>query len=257
MPGSGLIFAVLIVMWVAYLVPKFAAHRRQDEPELEADRFPVSTTVIRRTSDPFAEENNPDLEVSTPFTRAAARHEVRQSHRLAARRRLRVVLVLLGATLVTAVLAGIGHLGPISVGWGAVAVPAGLLAAFLGVARFSVVSLNKALDVRMRRIEAGWDEPTTSFEVPAQWQQPGDDHEHSIELSEPVIDTGSLWEPIPVTAPTYVSKPMVPRTVRTIDLSMPESHAPDRAPVVAERRDAEVPVVEETLSVERPRAVGE
>jgi hypothetical protein len=47
------------------------------------------------------------------------------------------------------------------------------------------------------------------------------DHEHSIELSVPIVPVGSLWDPIPITRPTYVSKPLASRTVRTIDLSAP------------------------------------
>jgi hypothetical protein len=37
---------------------------------------------------------------------------------------------------------------------------------------------------------------------------------------EPVeTDDGSLWDPLPLTLPTYVSKPAARRTVRTIDLT--------------------------------------
>ena len=45
-------------------------------------------------------------------------------------------------------------------------------------------------------------------------------HEFSVDLTAPET-TGPLWDPIPVIALTYVSKPLVPRTVRTIDLSAP------------------------------------
>jgi hypothetical protein len=40
-------------------------------------------------------------------------------------------------------------------------------------------------------------------------------------LSSKPADTGSLWDPLPVTLPTYVSKPRATRSVRTIDLSAP------------------------------------
>ncbi len=36
-----------------------------------------------------------------------------------------------------------------------------------------------------------------------------------------VEHTGRLWDPVPITTATYVSKPLAPRTVRTIDLSGP------------------------------------
>ena len=38
---------------------------------------------------------------------------------------------------------------------------------------------------------------------------------------EPTTDAGSLWDPLPVTLPTYVSKPRANRSVRTIDLQAP------------------------------------
>ena len=37
----------------------------------------------------------------------------------------------------------------------------------------------------------------------------------------PTEDGGSLWDPLPVTLPTYVTKPKAKRTVRTIDLGEP------------------------------------
>ena len=39
--------------------------------------------------------------------------------------------------------------------------------------------------------------------------------------SIPTDDGGSLWDPLPVTLPTYVTKPQAKRTVRTIDLGEP------------------------------------
>ena len=47
---------------------------------------------------------------------------------------------------------------------------------------------------------------------------------------------GVLWDPVPITMPTYVSKPLAPRTVRTIDLSGPDvtSSARQQHPVTAD-----------------------
>ena len=63
-----------------------------------------------------------------------------------------------------------------------------------------------------------------------------DVHEVSVELTGPVESTGSLWDPIPITAPTYVSQPLAPRTVRTIDLSAPVASG-SVVPVTADRPD--------------------
>lgn len=259
--GSGLIFAILVVGWLAYLIP-WLASRRETAPDELTDRFADSMTVLKRSSDPLStESHDPLLEVSTPLTRSAGIHEVRESYRLAARRRLRVVLTLLSATLVGAALFALQPIPAVAVPWWVPVVPAGLLVVFLVIARFSVVSLNRVLDARMRRLTEGWQNQTIAIDLgPLRQPQQVDEAEHSIELSGPIESTGSLWDPIPVTAPTYVSTPMVPRTVRTIDLSMPALRAPDTTPVTAEAKDREVPVTEETLPVdsdEYRRAVGE
>ena len=46
---------------------------------------------------------------------------------------------------------------------------------------------------------------------------------------------GSLWDPIPVTPTTYVSRPLLPRSVRTIDLAAPVASSELGVPVTAER----------------------
>ncbi|MGA4669105.1 hypothetical protein ACPCG0_04775 [Propionibacteriaceae bacterium Y1923] len=259
--GSGLIFAILVVGWLAYLIP-WLASRRETVPGETTDRFAESMTVLKRSSDPLStESHDPLLEVSTPLTRSAGVHEIRESHRLAARRRLRVVLVLLAALLVTVGLFAFQPIPAVRVAWWVPVIPAGLLAAFLVVARFSVISLNKVLDARMEQLTRGWQNETIALDVaPLRQAAQPEGVEHSIELSGPIEPTGSLWDPIPVTAPTYVSRPMVPRTVRTIDLAMPALQAPDTTPVTAEPIDSDVPVTEETLSVDSDdyrRAVGE
>jgi hypothetical protein len=67
--------------------------------------------------------------------------------------------------------------------------------------------------------------------------------------------TGGLWDPLPITMPTYVSKPLAPRTVRTIDLSSPELSLPIRSdgPVTADRPMPQpVPQPDQVVEVARP-----
>ena len=75
--------------------------------------------------------------------------------------------------------------------------------------------------------------------------------------------TGALWEPIPVTPATYVSQPLLPRTVRTIDLSAPVAAS---APVVptadnpaeaVQEKDASDEHTADIIAEFRPRAIGE
>lgn len=248
---TGLIFVVIALGWLAYLVPSFVA--RRDGVDLEAmdplERFGETARIIAPSTAVV------DSSVSTPLTRRAARAEIRDTARRAARRRRSVVLALAGLTAFT--VAGAAFDAAI---WWTPLVPAVLLVAFLVVARFSVVRLNAQLDARLTELETDWRDETISFEVPAGLRNLGvsnDSTELSIEISAPIEGlTGGLWGPIPVTVPTYVSKPMVPRTVRTIDLSAPAPVATSNAPVVAEAREQDQ-MTGNGDEQEQRRAVGE
>jgi hypothetical protein len=68
-------------------------------------------------------------------------------------------------------------------------------------------------------------------------------------VAVPTADGGSLWDPLPVTLPTYVTKPKARRTVRTIDLSEPNTWASGRT-------EEDARLVAETATAE-PEAAGE
>lgn len=42
--------------------------------------------------------------------------------------------------------------------------------------------------------------------------------ERIMAVSLPTADGGSLWDPLPITLPTYVDKPIAARTIRKIEL---------------------------------------
>lgn len=234
---SGPVFGVVAVIWLIYLIPLFL-HRRDNglmddiEP---GEPFSASVTIVRKGSGVETAEAGV-ASVSTPLNRRAALRELADLDRAAARRRRRVLGFLALVTL-TVVGFGIVDLLP----WWSVAIPATLTAAFLVVARFSVRSMRQDLDARALLVRGGADadEPTISFAVTdEQLDLDVDlDAEHSVELSVPIETTGSLWDPIPITAPTYVSRPLAPRTVRTIDLSAPVPAQPV-LPVTADHPDA-------------------
>ncbi|MDP9444079.1 MAG: hypothetical protein M3P83_06915, partial [Actinomycetota bacterium] len=75
----------------------------------------------------------------------------------------------------------------------------------------------------------GDDEPTVVFDL----AQPS-----RIAVAVETADGGTLWDPVPVTLPTYVSKPRAPRTIRTIDLGQPVVARTDRT---ARAADAPAP----------------
>ena len=253
---SGPVFGVVAVIWLIYLIPLFL-HRRDnglmDDVE-PGEPFLASVTIVRKGSGVETAEAGV-ASVSTPLNRRAALRELADVDRSAARRRRRVLGFLALGTLTVG---GFCFVGMIP--WWSVAVPAGLLVLFLVVARFSVRAMRRDLDARAQVIRGGddVDEPTIAFMVDE--QQPELEMEHSVELSVPIETTGSLWDPIPIPAQTYVSRPLAPRTVRTIDLSAPVPAQP-ALPITAERPDVVAgPVEADDAGVpdaDLRRAVGE
>ena len=102
----------------------------------------------------------------------------------------------------------------------AAAIPGGLLLIFIVVARISVPSMRMSLDARYRTIRRGGDEQTIFLNRP-EVSAASAGQAAKAEKAEAKA-SGALWDPVPITMPTYVSKPLAPRTVRTIDLSGPE-----------------------------------
>jgi hypothetical protein len=93
-------------------------------------------------------------------------------------------------------------------GWAYAAIPGGLLVAWLVACRLMV------------RRERAW-QPTAYSEfldeVVDEVRDPQTPEAVTPDASTPPRDP-KLWDPVPVTLPTYVSKPPARRSVRTIDL---------------------------------------
>lgn len=228
-----MIFAAIAIAWLAYLVPHFV-RRRDDElvgAEVDpAERFADSVRIVRHGTAPLLNQDLGEIssyEVSTPLTRRAAINDLRRLEQVAASRRRRVLLALLALVTATVVAAATGLTS-----WWPVAVPGGLLVAFVVVARFSVQVMRRDLDARYAAIRRGSDESTVLLSRRQVAQAAG----KAAEPAKVTTSTGALWDPIPVTMPTYVSKPLAPRTVRTIDLSGPgvTATAPQQPPVTAD-----------------------
>lgn len=240
---TGVIFAIIAAFWLVYLVPYYLHHRGDtfEDGEVDIPFTPTAVTIVR-SGESLARAEEGAAEVSTPLTRRAQLRELRLIDEHAAQRRRRVLIFLLLVQLVVAVLAWFG----IGAWWGTT-IPAGLLALFLVVARFSVRAMRADLNRRAEQIRGSRDEDTVAIALS---DSDVADHEHSVEISVPVRPIGSLWDPIPITRPTYVSTPLAPRTVRTIDLSAPVAATP-AVPVLAA-----TPSDEPTEVVEGDREVG-
>jgi hypothetical protein len=237
---TGVIFAAIAIAWLAYLVPHFV-RRGADEPEAEpdpADRFSDNVHIVRNGTAPLLDQDLEPIaeyEVSTPLTRRAAIADLRRLDRLAATRRRRV---LLGLLAVLSAVIGVCAMGWLP--WWSVAVPGGLLLVFVGVSRVSVRMMRRHLDERYHGIVTGGHEKTVFLARKKTDQESGQSKPtgQSSPAEEPKSVSGTLWEAVPITMPTYVSKPLAPRTVRTIDLSGPDVTSSARHPVTADAPEA-------------------
>lgn len=260
---TGLIYGGIVVLWLCYLVP--LALRRYDDASRarSVERFSTAMRVLGR------EERRVPAGSTRLRTRAAARQ--------AAQRRRRVLLVLL---VLTGAVAGVCLAGLTP--WWAMAAPAVLVVGFLVLARVHVTQVRgrtweqqlvTALNADAARlVELVGDEPdnapivvldTVAAGAPA--TSPDDqpaEHQQLMAAAVVTSDGGSLWDPVPVTLPTYVSKPRATRSVRTVDLGGPGAWTSGRLTAeqsqqVREAEPAQAGAAQAGREVEPARAVGD
>ena len=235
-----MIFVALFVGWAIYLIPKFM----RDHEELATTRslqdFSARLRVFAATRN-VARQNllgvdDPTVEISMDEIQKALRDvaatkpvklPTRAAAKKAAKRRRRVLLVLLTLTSSVSGLAVAG-IGPI---W-TPAIPAVFVLLFMITARRSVRRMKKA----RKAVTA----PVAADRVPAQSEgvarsaspAPIITHETDVEVAliarieaDNAADTDAaaaadrLWDPVPVTLPTYLDKPAARRTVMSIELN--------------------------------------
>jgi hypothetical protein len=168
-----------------------------------ARREPVNRRNARLVVSPGRTPSAPIVTTKHTVPRPAL---TREAANRAARRRRRVLGVLLVSLVATT---GVAAFGLIS--WWYVAIPAGLLAAWLVACRLMVRGeQQRRFDLELR--EATGEVPVVRDAVPD--PDPLEDTAQTPAVTDP-----SLWDPMPVTLPTYVGKPAAgQRSVRTIDL---------------------------------------
>lgn len=253
---SGLIFVALALLWAVVLIPKALKHHDEVAKTRSVDQVSDSGRVLARREAVNERESRLVVPARAPEPKPApvvppqrvpdsgvrlAAH--RTAAKAAAKRRRRIVVVLLLAAAVVGALAGTGVLLP----W-APAIPAGVTVGFLVLAR-----------VLVRREHAKWDAAVRDVRRPAEPAPVEAAEETPVEkvvigpvvetrMAPPIVtgldqtssydvallaeaeaearasasaDGSTLWDPLPVTLPTYVSKPRATRSVRTIDLADP------------------------------------
>jgi hypothetical protein len=270
---SAVIFVVLALAWAVYLIPKALQHHDEMASDRLVESHSERVRILRRKPSRQAaaapagraasasERSVETIEASTqPRTLRSARPA-----RYAAQRRRRVLALLV---LVLAVVAGLSYFAVVP-RWSA-AVPAGLILLFLLVARLSVRRAQRSSLARRRPVEAvtsmeseelrAAGRPRSSQLVEEAAVVPFDEqvdvplHEETAVEESVLADDGSLWDPLPMTLPTYVSKARARRTVRTIELTGMQSSGHDEGDS-ALAREAETPI-ETGTSAERRKAAG-
>ncbi len=213
---SGLIFVVLAVGWAVYLIPRALRHHEEIAASRPVDNFSETVRVLERTPATMKALLTPP--VATEATPAPRAKRTRRPS-TPARRRRRVLGLLLLVTAATGVAAYLAYLPA----WSP-AIPGTLVVAWLVLCRLMV---RKAAPVRRSVAPSAVVEEGLRADRP----EASDSAAPEVALVEPLLpptsseiepvetDDGSLWDPLPLTLPTYVSKPAARRTVRTIDLT--------------------------------------
>ncbi|HSE08444.1 MAG TPA: hypothetical protein VLB29_07240 [Nocardioidaceae bacterium] len=285
---SGIIFVILAVAWAVYLIPKALKHHDEVARTRSVDRFSTAMRVLARREP--VDPRNARLVVTPPrptervlipsrpaqeSTRPASRRNEgprRAAARAAARRRRHVTLTLVGTDLVMVTLASFAI-----VPWWTVAIPVALTVLYLVLCRSQVRRENSSTWAPVARQDAET-APRRAVRVDsaygAKQQQDLDDHqgyadeEDTVAIPVAELETvavpletdhdGSLWDPLPVTLPTYVNKAKAARTVRTIDLGAPGTWTSgrDEADSALVEQAATPEPVEEEVEHEPRRAVG-
>ncbi|MFI5697572.1 hypothetical protein ACIA58_37290 [Kribbella sp. NPDC051586] len=258
MGTTGLIYVAIVAAWAAYLVPMWL--KRGDE----ARRQPVvpSSAEARVLSrDPARPRYvvRPPVAVTADDSSPPKRYVPNRARRVAAMRRRRVLSILTLSLLSVVALAGLAM-----VPWWSVAIPGASILGFVVLTRVQLRrqarSRARIAAARRTRLQAQHDRG------PAGKPAPSPDDEMTIEVKLPAAPAPAkpvekpaaegLWDPVPVTLPTYVLKEKAPdRTVRTISLTDDEVFSSARTTDPAEK-----PVVAEPAKPEEPevkRAVGD
>jgi hypothetical protein len=219
-------------------------------------------------------ETQVEVRPAVPRARIVAR---RKAARAAARRRRLLLTVLLLCTAATVVVAAVG-VAP----WWSVAIPGGLTLLYLVLCRTQVrreslhdfdlldqrpAQQDEATLVRAVRVDVTQAEQVATAHVDESGVAEFDDTEDTVGIEVALLDAiviptedgGSLWDPLPVTLPTYVTKPKARRTVRTIDLGEPGTWTSGRTAEdtqIVARAEAEQAETKAAGEGDQQRAVG-
>jgi len=264
---SGVIYGAIVCVWAAFLVPR--ALRRYDEASRarSVERFSSAMRVLGRRTE-VEQRRDSGADGSDPAAPKVTLHKESQlvpepvppprhrpnpaAARAAAERRQLVLFSLFIATLAVGSLVGFGVVPRWSI-----AVPLLMIALFLYACRRQVRPDTDAFWA-VARYEASQETPRRGVRVGASSESAAAEpsvvvrtpleaavaEQHVDVVSVRATDGNQLWDPLPVTLPTYVGKPVAHRTIRTIELGEPGAYSaghldPDEAAALAEQTAAD------------------
>lgn len=227
--GSGVIYAVVAVIWIAYFVPTWLRRHDEVSESRSVERYRSAMRVVSRGT---------DAEIGVTISERA---EARQSM---LRRRQQLFVGITGMLLLTM---GLAMFGLIS-SW-LVALPLVAGALYVGYVRKAKVSEDLIARRHAMRATHNHDvalRPSTlSFARTVQEQvvetAPISSTVHVIERGE------RAWQPAQVPVPTYVSAPKAVRAHRVIDLTKPGAWTADQQAAEAARLAAIAPSRDEVF----------
>lgn len=223
---TGLVYAGIVAAWAVYLIPMALRRHEEATRNQSIERFSSAMRVLSRKARDGGRTSVAPLRQGGAVLSPAPPRPSRAALRRAARRRRRVLALLVVASVGVAGAAVLGVLPRTTV-----VVPVVLLAGFFLAVRRSVRRTRRILAgapagqatqpmhpvmVRWGHAQDSADEDTTTLtaeEVAAAAGLHRSDDAVAVDS-----ESGSLWDPLPVTLPTYVDAPVVRRTVRSIDL---------------------------------------
>jgi hypothetical protein len=246
---DALIFAGVAAAWAIYLIPKALASHDDAKRAQPVDRFSATMRVVARrepTNDRSAALVLGADPARIPPPSEAELKALPGLARSSARRRRRTLGLILLALTVTAAVAGAGVMA-----WWHVGIPAGVMVAWLIACRLAVRAQRRRHVLLAARAGAA------RSRIPA-------DHEPTVALDATALAAiaaeSRVWDPVPITLPTYVDKATAPRTVRTIDLGADDVWTSGRAPadatLASHIEDRARPAPEEDEDPDQRQAVG-
>ena len=270
---SAIIFVVLALAWAVYLIPKALKHHDEMASDRLVEGHSDKVRILSRKSRTVVEESVERVEAPAPATEpapaatttAAPRPLVtRAAARQAAKRRRRVLAVLVLALAVVTGLAGFAI-----VPWWSTAIPGGLVVAFLVVARLSVRRMQARRGVVVQQRVVSEEVAPVAAATAVTTVEPADASSAHLgrltedttgaqrqEIEAVLADDGSLWDPLPMTLPTYVNKARARRTVRTIELTGINSSGHDEADTAVAREAQESTQAKKDAVDEQRKVVG-